>query len=180
MRSRSSTTIWSTLRLTSPRSLSRYIEGRPVSRAFVFVYFLLAVFPLSAQRAQLARKGRQPDRAAAPAREPIRKLPRKQTPTVEVAAAPSATPPRLPDRPISEDRLRTLVRGSVTPLSPDDLASYSPHPTRRTPESAPVPISKPAVEVEAVPVANRWHIFPSAPWRRYEDRTLDAIHARSS
>src|SRR5439155_8575884 len=43
-----------------------------------------------------------------------------------------------------------------------------------------VPISKPAVEVEAVPVANRWHIFPSAPWRRYEDRTLDAIHARSS
>src|SRR5439155_22802552 len=33
--------------------------------------------------------------------------------------------------------------------------------------------------VEARPVSSRWMIFPSAPWRRYDDRRLDAVYAKS-
>jgi len=153
------------------------------SRARNSLLFLCLLFalPLFAQRAQLPRKGRQPERAAAPVREPIRKLPRKREAPVESAVAPAAAPAHLPPSPISDDRLRTLVRGvGATPVPVEEVATYSTHPARRTAAEVPLVPAKPAIEVQATPIANRWRIFPSAPWRRYENRRLDAIYAPSS
>jgi hypothetical protein len=142
---------------------------------------VIIVVPLFGQRAQLARKGRQVERGTAPVREPIRKLPRRQAAPVEVATVPPPTPAHVPDRPISEDRLRPLVRGNgATPVPVEEVAAYLPHPVRRLAEETPLVLAKAAIEIQASPIANRWHIFPSAPWRRYEDRALDAVYPRSS
>ena len=52
------------------------------------VAILLLAVPVCAQRAQLARKGRQPDTAEPAPVEPVRKLPRR----VVITAAPPAPP----------------------------------------------------------------------------------------
>src|SRR4051794_39052743 len=75
--------------------------------------------PLMAQRAQLARKGRQPETGRPAALEPIRKLPRRGggpplpggTITTVARPIPMQTAPAL-----AEDRVRSLLGGTVTPL----------------------------------------------------------------
>jgi len=142
-----------------------------------FAAILLLALPLLGQRAQLARKGRQPDSARPLAVEPLRKLPRRRT----VIAAPAATSlPRPVQAPptLSEDRVRPLVRGGVTPLPAaplvDDLARTLP----RVPADV-VPPNAALASVQAESIRNRWKIFPTAPWRRYDDKHLDAIYAAS-
>jgi hypothetical protein len=121
-----------------------------------------------AQQATLPHNGRQSERGPAPATEPIRKLPRR-------TAAPVITPretlqqyieehrrerPRVFDRresPVGESAIRVLPR---EPL----LSAAAPPPAAR-------------VAAESIP--NRWKIFPAPPWRRYDDRRLDAIYPTS-
>jgi hypothetical protein len=87
---------------------------RPLAAILIFVILMFSA-PLCAQRAQLARKGRQPETGKSTPTEPIRKLPRRGA-----AVVPQAAP--LPERamqsapPLSEDRVRSLVRGTITPL----------------------------------------------------------------
>ncbi|HEY2011949.1 MAG TPA: hypothetical protein VGH38_00550, partial [Bryobacteraceae bacterium] len=142
--------------------------------------------PAFAQRAQLPRKGRQREAGQPRPALPVHRLPRKLTgPAAETAAGRpselqlyietqrgSATPSRQ-----AEDRSRPLIRGTVLPLSPEMLA-YLPH---MLPKAAMVPpgvMSVPGVTT-ASEVPNRWLVFPSPPWRRYDDRKLDAIYAES-
>ena len=77
--------------------------------------FLVIAAPLGAQRAQLARKGRQPDSGRPQPSEGIRKLPRRITPNLPATPAPvrRAQAPR----PLPEDRSRPLLRGDIAPLS---------------------------------------------------------------
>jgi hypothetical protein len=139
---------------------------------------LMLAIPLCAQRAQLARKGRQPETGRPVPGEPIRKLPRRGAAIVTPAAS-------LPERPmqsappLSEDRVRSLVRGTITSLPPAipviELARTLPHAIPGAPAlAASVPPS-----VRAADVPNRWKIYPSAPWRRYQDQRLDALYATS-
>ena len=149
---------------------------------------LSAAESLPAQQAQLARKGRQLERGSIPQDEPIRKLPRRQT-----AASPQPAPPALEDQltlrrfieeqrrlvqnqPQAEDRLRPLLGGAVPPLE------VAPETAIRVLPAPPISIASvatPMPTVTATPVPSRWHIFPAAPWRRYEDGSLDAIYAQS-
>src|SRR5690349_14088600 len=69
----------------------------------------LFVTALHAQRAQLPRKGRQPETAPTPPADPVRKLPRKTA--VTIATRPTPRPPLTPDAPLSEDRVRRLIHG---------------------------------------------------------------------
>jgi hypothetical protein len=78
--------------------------------------------------------------------------------------------------PISEDRLRPFLRGSVTPLESPPAAATRQLPRLQRREQI---TAITAGAVEAVPIRNRWRIFPAPPWRRYDDRTLDAIYATS-
>ncbi|MEO8593850.1 MAG: hypothetical protein ABI759_11060 [Candidatus Solibacter sp.] len=77
--------------------------------------------------------------------------------------------------PLSEDRVRPLLRGGVTPLRREVAAQ------RKLPRQRGVAIevaeASPVVLATAVP--NRWRVFPSPPVRRYEDKRLDAIYANS-
>jgi hypothetical protein len=140
---------------------------------------LLFAIPLCAQRAQLARKGRQPDDAKPVPVEPVRKLPRRGA----ITAAPPALPP--PVRPtqappaLSEDRVRSLVRGSITPLPPSPATMELARTLPRVPAAPPTPAAAIAATVQTESIPNRWKIFPSPPWRRYDDKHIDAIYATS-
>jgi hypothetical protein len=139
---------------------------------------LLLALPLSAQRAQLPRKGRQFEAGRPPALQPIRKLPRRTTviiTTTVTSAAPAPEP--VPAGPMSEDRLRPLIRGSITPLSAETTMSVRILPRPQPAETlAPQPT---LAGVEPSEVVNRWFIFPSPPWRRYADGKLDAVYTVS-
>ena len=135
----------------------------------------------SAQEAILPRKGRQPEPGAAVPREPIRRLPPRLSGAPQVPnpiVSPPVSPPRRPveERPQSEDRLRPLIAGSVAPLS-----EPAAEPVRVLPQAPPAIASAMPLPgaVEAVPVRNRWKIFPSPPWRRYDNTGLDAVPAAS-
>ncbi|MCU1234507.1 MAG: hypothetical protein JWP63_2474, partial [Candidatus Solibacter sp.] len=137
---------------------------------------LLLVVPLCAQRAQLARKGRQPDTAKPVPLEPVRKLPRRGV----IIITPSANP--LPPRPIqapptlSEDRVRSLIRGTITPLSPEPPAAELARMLPRVPADTIAPTLLTA-GVQTTSIPTRWKIFPAPPWRRYDDKRLDALYA---
>jgi hypothetical protein len=145
---------------------------------------LLSALSLSAQQAQLPRKGRQPDRGSVPQLEPIRKLPRQQ---VDVSPAPLGDQGALrrfieeqrrlvPNQPQAPDRLRPLIEGTVPPLAIEPETAIRVLPTR---PALVARVATPQPMVSASPVPNRWHIFPAAPWRRYQDGSLDAIYAQS-
>lgn len=153
-----------------------------------FVVLVSAILPICAQLAQLPRKGRQQERSPAIQQEPIRKLPRRQPasppPTGASPADEAANLQRYIEQqrglvqqlPQAEDRLRPLLRGAVSPLE-----TVLDMPIRALP-TAPVLVAVAGPvpgKVTAAPVLNRWHIFPAAPWRRYEDGSLDAIYAQS-
>jgi hypothetical protein len=138
---------------------------------------LTLVLPLCAQRAQLGRTGRtgrQPEPGRSTPAEPVRKLPRK----VPVVIPPRAVPPiaLTPDAPLSEDRVRRLVRGA-----PGAVAAEAELALRTLPRPV-LPVAGQALPVPAVAteaIRNRWKIFPAPPWRRYESSGLDAIYAQS-
>jgi hypothetical protein len=131
-------------------------------------------FPLAAQRAQLPRKSRQPEAGRPASVEPIRKLPRRGPVTIppRVTSPPTLTP----DAPLAEDRVRRLIRG--TPGAFATESALAPHMLPR-----PVAINSQAdfrlPMVNAEVVRNRWKIFPSPPWRRYDAQGLDVIYAKS-
>jgi hypothetical protein len=139
---------------------------------------------LCAQRAQLARTGRQPERGAPAAVEPVRKLPRK------VVAVPVRGPAEalhdfidtqrrlVQDRPTAEDRSRPLIRGMVDPLPPLLPAGNPEHILPRNMEMVAGAMAAPA-GAQTTGIRNRWHIFPTPPWRRYDAEKLDAIYAYS-
>jgi hypothetical protein len=139
-------------------------------------------FPVLAQQGQLPRKGRQPERVTRPPAEPVRKLPRKKPipvtpgPAERLQAYIDEQRSRVQPQPRSEDRLRPLLKGAVLPLRPQP-AGISPHALPKL-TSRPVPVISSA-GVEATPIRNRWRIFPSPSWRRYDDPALDAIYATS-
>jgi hypothetical protein len=133
--------------------------------------------PLHAQQAQLPRKGRQPEKAPPQIREPIRRLPRISNNPLP-PPSPQPIPEHEPVGPMAEDRLRTLVRGNVAPLS-EVVPPYSPHTVGPQPISAVASVPKSPVQIAAESVVNRWHIFPEAPWRRYADPGLDALYPKS-
>lgn len=147
---------------------------------------LLLVVPLSAQRAQLPRKGRQADRAAPRPLTPIRILPRRPG---EFPPPPQSRPPRYldearahqpPPRPLPPDRLRPLVRGTPDLNPPPPLPMQTAgvlYPLPRRPVAVEAPPA-PATQIEAILIPDRWRTV-SPPWRRYEDSKLDAIYAPS-
>jgi hypothetical protein len=146
--------------------------------AAILLLAAMPAIPLRGQRAQLARKGRQPEAGKAVPRVPLRKLPRRGA----VIAVPVARP--LPERPVqapptlSEDRVRSLLRGTITPLPPAEPVAELVRTRPQIPIIPPVPGTVLAsVKTEIIP--NRWKIFPSPPWRRYDDKHLDAIYASS-
>ncbi len=139
------------------------------------VAFLVVAAPLGAQRAQLARKGRQVDAGRPPLSEAIRKLPRRITPNLPATAVP-ARPAQAP-RPLTEDRSRPLLRGSIAPLLYAG-GEGSPHALPRRPGALMAAYAAiPVVQATAVP--NRWQIFPAPPYQRYADKRLAAIQATS-
>ncbi len=140
------------------------------------VAILLLVMPLVGQRAQLARKGRKVEPGRGVARTPIRKLPRRSAPS-RSAAAPIPARVFPSPRPLSEDRVRPLLKGAVTPV-PAGLAPELQRNLRARAFALAVrPTGLPGAE--ATPIESRWRIFPSAPWRRYDDNRLDIIYAQS-
>jgi hypothetical protein len=166
--------------LAEPRPSGSVRRGR--TGAQIAALLLLAVLPGLAQRAQLGRKGRQPERGPAAPVEPLRKLPRKK------AAAPAVGPADaliryiaeqrrlVRERPQAEDRLRPLPRGMAAPIASAPTTA-PPHLLPRAATILARVAALPTVEATAVP--NRWKIFPAAPWRRYDDRRLDAVYAAS-
>src|SRR5205807_3005048 len=97
---------------------------------------------------------------------PIRKLPRRK-------AAPPPVAVRIPPRkfpepsPQSEDRVRPLLKGNFISLrlvQVDDLH----HQLRLAPAALVVQVTD-LHGVEPTPIPNRWKIFPTAPWRRYDN-----------
>jgi hypothetical protein len=140
---------------------------------------------VSAQRAQLPKKGRQFERGAPRELTPIRKLPRRSVaPPVErpspladyLAAARAKLPPRM----LPEDRLRPLVRRIADPNPPPALSAEISdllYPLPRRPMAVAV-AQTPQPTIEATAIPNRWAIPGANPdSRRYEDRKLDAIYA---
>jgi hypothetical protein len=123
---------------------------------------------LSAQQATLPKKGRQPERTAPADAEPIRKLPRRG---VAVPAGPRSELQRY----IDEHRREQPPIFAVHDTEPADTAvRVLPRSTSLAVTTA---VSLLGVETEAQP--NRWKIFPAPPWRRYDNRHLDAIYATS-
>jgi hypothetical protein len=136
---------------------------------------LLIAAPLGAQRAQLARKGRQTDTGRPQPSEAIRKLPRRMIPNLP-ATSPPARPVQAP-LPLSEDRSRPLLRGDISPLSAGQ-GKGNPHALPRRPGALMTAYgAMPVVQVTAV--SNRWQIFPAPPYRRYADKRLAAIQTTS-
>jgi hypothetical protein len=82
-----------------------------------------------------------------------------------------------PEAPLAEDRVRRLVRGTVEGQVVE-VASVGPHVLpRAVMEIAGQATMPPAVMAESI--RNRWKIFPTPPWRRYDSPGLDAIYAQS-
>jgi hypothetical protein len=142
----------------------------------------LTLAPVRAQQAILPRKGRQRDNSAPTGAEPIRRLPERLTgrpleprPNNVREAPPFG--PHIPDRPQATDRLRSLVRGEVTPAAGVEEAWIRALPRPPVPPAAVV--VAPAA-TQAASIRNRWKIFPAPPWRRYDSANLDAIYAPSS
>jgi hypothetical protein len=159
------------------------MDSIPRSRAVVLIG-LLGCAPLWGQRAQLARTGRQAERGAPAAVEPVRKLPRK--PAGGLAAGPAEQLQQFIDaqrglakeRPLAEDRSRPLILGAVGPLPPEEQTGNPEHMLPRTMAMA-AGVMAPPAGAQATAVSNRWHIFPALPWRRYDNLKLDAIYASS-
>ena len=158
--------------------------SRRRSGAVALAFFAVSM-PLAAQRAQLGLKGRQQERGPARRLQPIRKLPRKVAPTIitgerrptELETFIESQRRMVQQRMISEDRSRPLIRGTIRPLAPETLA-YVPHTLPKIPVLVARVFPAPGV-TEAGKVPNRWFLFPSPPWRRYDNRKLDAIYAES-
>jgi hypothetical protein len=147
------------------------------------IAILIFAIPLCAQRAQLARKGRHPETGRPVPGEPIRRLPRRGA-AVAPSAAPSPVRPMQSALPLSEDRVRPLLRGTITPLPPPvpmmELPRTLPHALTQGIPGVPAVATGVVVSVRAAEdVPNRWKIYPSAPWRRYDNRRLDALYATS-
>jgi hypothetical protein len=141
---------------------------------------VLVCISLYAQRAQLPRKGRQPDNSPPPAIDP-------QKPEREILRRASPVPPRTrpqalvsvasaPEAPLSDDRVRRLVRGTPGPLSEEILGATRVLP--RAPEMTATE-AEPLPGVTAQAIRNRWKIFPFVPWRRYDNIGFDIIYAQS-
>jgi hypothetical protein len=124
-----------------------------------------------AQQSTLGRKGRQPERAPAGEAEPIRKLPRPP-------AVRSGAPGGPLERFIEEQRRSRPERPLLFEPRDSDPSDSA---IRLLPRNADVDLraAAPAAGVEAEPLRNRWKIFPTPPWRRYDDPRLDAIYATS-
>jgi len=139
----------------------------------VLAAILILCLPLCAQRAQLGRKGRQLEPGSGLPAEPVRKLPRKTN--VAIPVQPTRTLTLTPDAPLSEDRVRRLVRGAPGSLAEE--GAQAPHLLPRPVFVNAEAFALPAVSAESIP--NRWKVFPAPPWRRYEARALDIIYAQS-
>ena len=125
---------------------------------------------MRAQQAILPRKGRQRDNSAPTGAEPIRRLPERLTGRPleprpnNVREAPPLSP-HIPDRPQATDRLRSLVRGEVSPAAGSKRRGSARCRGHRFPPAAVV--VAPAA-TQAASIRNRWKIFPAPPWRRYD------------
>ena len=122
---------------------------------------LLIAVPLCAQRAQLAHKGRQPETGKPLRVEPVRKLPRRGDITPLPPTRPIPPPPVQPPPVLSEDRVSSLVRGSVSPLPPAPVVMELARTLPRVPAGTLAPAAVTLVAIaqpESIP--NRWKIFP--------------------
>jgi len=140
---------------------------------------LLLALPLCAQRAQLANKGRQADTGRSEPGTPLHTLPRRGVVAALPAAAPTPERPMQPPPALSEDRTRSLLRGTITPLPPSEPVIELARTLPRAPLIGPAPAPGVPASVQAAPISNRWKIFPSPPWRRYDNKKLDATYATS-
>jgi hypothetical protein len=146
---------------------------------------LLLCLPLHAQRAQLGRNGRQRENGPETAVEPVRKLPRR-APILLTNDQPVGPPDLVPDAPLSEDRVRRLVRGVPSPLTEDALQALRVLPRPGVLAEQLVKLATTTDIVRADAVRNRWKVFPAPPWRRYSDKehpyndkNLDVVYANS-
>jgi hypothetical protein len=155
----------------------------PSSRAAVLIG-LAACAPLWGQRAQLARTGRQAERGAPAVVEPVRKLPRKTAGGLAVGPAEQlqqyidAQRGLEQERPLAEDRSRPLMHGAAGPLPTEGELGNPEHTLPRTMVMV-AGVMMPVAGAQAAAIRNRWHIFPTPPWRRYDSEKLDAIYAYS-
>ena len=149
------------------------LRRRSCRRSCGLPIVLLLSLPLHAQRAQLPRKGRQADATPITPAEPVRKLPRKSA--IAIPTRPTPAIARTPDAPLSEDRVRRLVRGTPAQIAAE--TAQAPHTLPRPAMLATAAYALPGVETQ--PIGNRWKLFPAPPWRRYESTALDAIYAKS-
>jgi len=150
---------------------------------------LVLVVPVTAQRAQLPKKGRQFERTRLRALTPIRKLPRRGALPPVVPASPlddyiASALQRLPSpRPLPADRLRPLVR-RIPDLNPPAALPVETaqvlYPLPRRPLEVVAAAQPPPSEIDATAIPDRWRIGLANPdWRRYDDSKLDAIYAHS-
>ena len=150
---------------------------------------LVLVVPVSAQRAQLPKKGRQFERTRPRALTPIRKLPRRGTVPLAFPPSPlddyiaSALRQLPPPRLLPADRLRPLVRRFPDLNPPAELPVETAgvlYPLPRRPLETVAAAQPPQYEIDATEIASRWRIALANPdWRRYDDGKLDAIYAHS-
>jgi hypothetical protein len=117
----------------------------------------------------------------------VRKLPRR--PATAAVPTPAETAANLddviaqmraagPQRLQSDDRLRPLVFGSADAGSGPPLEeAYAPRLEPKAPNALAIKTVEGNSTASAVP--NRWFVFPGAPWRRYDDKRLDVIYAKS-
>ncbi len=141
---------------------------------------------LCAQRAQLGIKGRTQERGRPRELDPIRRLPRRRPPPIEaVRAAPGPVREVPLEIPLSEDRLRPLVRRTRATAPPASLeprveAVLYPRPRKPT-DPAALAAMLPSFVIPSGPtpetsVGSRWRL-PMPPWRRYENTKLDTVYA---
>ena len=151
---------------------------------------LTAGVTVSAQQAQLGRKGRRLDKQPVASLEgntqshkPIRRLPR----ITDESGGPIAGNVALANfieqqrasvvpSPQAEDRLRPLLRGAVSRVEETATTAI------RTLPGIPALLAQAAPmvgRVLATPVRNRWQTFPAELSKRYEDNSLDAIYPPS-
>src|SRR2546430_12173384 len=123
----------------------------------LWIAILLFAVPLCAQRAQLARKGRQPERGVVTPGQPLRKLPRRKPPAA-ASTAVKALPAPMSRRSLADDRLRPLLRGAVESIATPQAGDL-PHLLFRPMVLRVTPVREVPI-VAASTVSTRWKFFP--------------------
>jgi hypothetical protein len=178
------------------------ISLRPSATVFLCVSVVLSFsVPSFAQVPRgvgLPLKGRQQETGGPTGGEAVRKLPRRPAPMAPPTPADVAANlndfieqqrQNAPQRVQSDDRLRPLIFGSAVAATPLPDEVYAP---RLEPRAPMIAINTIEGNTTATAIPNRWFVFPAPPWRRekpgalpdrprrYDDKRLDVVYAKSS